>query len=415
MEIVNLDNGNKPLSATKSIYKKEVKSILSKFDRFYRIDKYESDKSLCDGFYLHGSHLYVNPTEYMLIKDYVSEGDSVATVLGSGDFAFEAVHKGASEVFTFDINRLQYYMASLKTLALTSLTREEYLKFFTKVESDDFLSYRLYEKIRKHPLSSKSAIFSFWDDLFFELEESRRLFKKNEMYQKLMYIKKLRQSGEFDFMSALFGTLFSTDYLICDSVFNNMAEQVGAKPSKFLSMLHGEQGKVEEGTYLSSDSSYGKLQSSKTKVFYASGDIIKFNLLLDKNKYLSNPNFKGFNLIYLSNIPQYIGEDLFTKTVSEQLIPNLVDGGSILYCCQGINLTNLSDTEIDRMVKDYKKELSLMDSQSIEYITIVQSLVSLLSYKQLRERYNVEIIGHESYGGSYNNTSIDSYVKIKKA
>ena len=56
-----------------------------------------------------------------------------------------------------------------------------------------------------------------------------------------------------------------------------------------------------------------------------------------------------------------------------------------------------------------------MDSQSIEYITIVQSLVSLLSYKQLRERYNVEIIGHESYGGSYNNTSIDSYVKIKKA
>ena len=189
MEIVNLDNGNKPLSATKSIYKKEVKSILSKFDRFYRIDKYESDKSLCDGFYLHGSHLYVNPTEYMLIKDYVSEGDSVATVLGSGDFAFEAVHKGASEVFTFEINRLQYYMASLKTLALTSLTREEYLKFFTKVESDDFLSYRLYEKIRKHPLSSKSAIFSFWDDLFFELEESRRLFKKNEMYQKLMYIK----------------------------------------------------------------------------------------------------------------------------------------------------------------------------------------------------------------------------------
>ena len=415
MEIVNLDNGNKPLSATKSIYKKEVKSILSKFDRFYRIDKYESDKSLCDGFYLHGSHLYVNPTEYMLIKDYVSEGDSVATVLGSGDFAFEAVHKGASEVFTFDINRLQYYMASLKTLALTSLTREEYLKFFTKVESDDFLSYRLYEKIRKHPLSSKSAIFSFWDDLFFELEESRRLFKKNEMYQKLMYIKKLRQSGEFDFMSALFGTLFSTDYLICDSVFNNMAEQVGAKPSKFLSMLHGEQGKAEEGTYLSSDESYGKLQSSKTKVFYASGDIIKFNLLLDKNKYLSNPNFRGFNLIYLSNIPQYIGEDLFTKTVSEQLIPNLVDGGSILYCCQGINLTNLSDTEIDRMVNDYKKELSLMDSQSIEYITIVQSLVSLLSYKQLRERYNVEIIGHESYGGSYNNTSIDSYVKIKKA
>ena len=77
-----------------------------------------------------GEIIYLNPTEQLCIKDAVKGADSVATVLSSGDFAIESVYHGVKDILTFDINKAQYYIASLKLAALQNMDNKSYNSFF---------------------------------------------------------------------------------------------------------------------------------------------------------------------------------------------------------------------------------------------------------------------------------------------
>ena len=69
-------------------------------------------------------------------KTYVvKDGDTIATVYGSGDFALDAVFHGAREVVGFDINEFQYPVGAFKTMSLEILSYSDYFTFFQVYQS----------------------------------------------------------------------------------------------------------------------------------------------------------------------------------------------------------------------------------------------------------------------------------------
>ena len=91
--------------------------------------------------------IYANPTEKLMIGDFVKEGDKFATVLSSGDFALDGVFHGAKEIATFDINKNQFLMAELKTKGVQKLSYDDFVAFFSDVSSDGYLSSEIYRKV----------------------------------------------------------------------------------------------------------------------------------------------------------------------------------------------------------------------------------------------------------------------------
>lgn len=61
-------------------------------------------------------------------------GKSVLTIAGSGDQVLSAVFFGTGEVFGFDINRNALFMTELKQAAILNLSHEEFLQYFQSDE-----------------------------------------------------------------------------------------------------------------------------------------------------------------------------------------------------------------------------------------------------------------------------------------
>lgn len=92
------------------------------------------------------SKMYIMTTENITgyYKYFDFKNKKVLTPTSSFDHALNAILKEASEVTTFDINRLSYYMANLKLAAVKALTYDEFIEFFL---SDNAFSYEIYKKI----------------------------------------------------------------------------------------------------------------------------------------------------------------------------------------------------------------------------------------------------------------------------
>lgn len=95
------------------------------------------------------SKMYIMTTENIdgYYKYFDFKNKKVLVPTSSFDHALNAILKGASEVDTFDINRLSFYMSNLKLAAVKSLTYDEFIEFFL---SDNSFNYELYKKICKY-------------------------------------------------------------------------------------------------------------------------------------------------------------------------------------------------------------------------------------------------------------------------
>lgn len=95
------------------------------------------------------SKMYIMTTENIdgYYKCFDFKNKKVLTPTSSFDHALNAILLGASEVITYDINRLSYYMANLKLAAIKSLSYNEFVEFFL---SNQGFNYELYKKISKY-------------------------------------------------------------------------------------------------------------------------------------------------------------------------------------------------------------------------------------------------------------------------
>ena len=242
--------------------------------------------------------LYLNPTEKMHISNLVDENSKFLTVLGSGDFAIDASFHGASEVLAFDINRNQYYPAALKVKGLQHMNYDEYWKFFSDVESSDYLSSELYNKL-KRVSKNDNLLYAFFDEIIAQKEmDSHRLKQALRKYG--IDMEMLNQIGSFLGMNS------EMNEVELDMVLNRM--NLGYAGSSVYRTISGLAGFKTKGTYLENEDSYKEAQEKikKTKLSFTKTDLTR----LKSNLEAAGKRDK-FNSIYLSNVPEYIDGTLF--------------------------------------------------------------------------------------------------------
>jgi len=201
------------------------------------------------------SPMYVYATE--MVSQYYKRLDlknkRVLSIVGSGDQIINAYYFGAKEVIGFDINKRAAFMLDLKKTAIINLNYKEFLNFFGSNLSNGTLSFKLYSKFCKGlPLRTQF----FFDTAY----------------------KEYKNNGQ---------ELIKSDYFRQRAMMNCTALDVNA--------------------YLKNEKTYLKCRNiiNNKKCHF---------LDLDLNDILTNKKLVGrFDLINLSNVPNYFTGDLVEK------------------------------------------------------------------------------------------------------
>lgn len=103
---------------------------------------------------------------------YLSEvlpknAQNVCVILGSGDTIFQLASQGIKDVVALEINDLQEIVFKLRKAALFTLSNTEFENFLLDLESKDFLSKEILEKVKEGFMEDEEAK-DFWDT-FLEL------------------------------------------------------------------------------------------------------------------------------------------------------------------------------------------------------------------------------------------------------
>lgn len=93
--------------------------------------------------------MYVMTTENIreFLTQYDLEDKSVLCIAGSGDQMLNAYALGAKNVTLFDVNPLAFSQAKLKKAAVTTLTYEEFERFFSPEHKKTLFNLYLFDKI----------------------------------------------------------------------------------------------------------------------------------------------------------------------------------------------------------------------------------------------------------------------------
>lgn len=359
--------------------------------------------------------IYVNPTEKLMIGDFIKEGDRFATVLGSGDFALDGVFHGAREVTTFDINKNQFLMAELKTKSLQKLSYDDFWSFFSDVCSDDYLSSSIYRKIKVQ--DANDPLFAFWDVIMKVREQEKKQFTKYPVFNQFKNYDKLAEEDPETFMAMTTAIMLSSGGYEVIKNFNEIYfdrmmidQDPNYKPSRVFNMIKGMAGKRIDGSYVQDANSYLETRDrlQKTKLTFLKSDLSK---LKDKLLTVSKDKFDGFNSIYLSNIPEYMNGRDFFDIVCDQLMPLLREDGQIIYCCQGVDpyvLENATSTDLLQMIARSKR------LGGEKFINAFQEINDVEGYQALREQYDVSKTVVSSLSPCNGNTDTDVFVRVKK-
>ena len=413
IEVLNEKISNKDMQN----YANEVLSQKNKM-KVMDISSFSSGDMCCDVF-SKNTQIYINPTEALKVAQYVKEGDSVATVLSSGDFALDAVFAGARNVLTFDISKFQYPVALLKTQAMSVLDYDDYYSFFSDIYSKGYLSPEIYSLIvskSKNPL-----LFSFWDIFMTERINEKHRLMKDTNYKFFTDAKALSEMGLLPSeLSEMIYSLVGSDgqetiKLFNDIYYNKIMKDIDKsfKPLRTITALSGEGGEKTPGSYIESASSYEttrrRLDGINIKFFRTDIAKLKYNLI--RSGYTKD-GFNGFDTIYLSNIPEFFSGTSFVEIVNSQLMPLLSDDGSIIYCCQGVD----EDVLRDESTRDYdkvRKELSSTED-ILPLFNKIMEINDSETYHLLNSFYDLSLDVVDTYCEANGNGKSDIYVKVMK-
>ena len=145
----------------------------------YRVAKYYYD----DIFFEKYSRIYKLTTENICgyLNQINMKDKSILVPAASGDHLLNCILKGANNVDLFDINYYALFMAELKIAAVKSLSKEEFIRYFTN--GRNALSNDIYAKIR--PYLNGDALL-FWDKVYTLFPNNNDL-KKTNLFMKDNY------------------------------------------------------------------------------------------------------------------------------------------------------------------------------------------------------------------------------------
>lgn len=385
-----------------------ARTILKDYNKQSRIDKIDG-KSLTTSIFENSPHIYLNPTENLRMGDFVKEGDRVFTVCGSGDFAIDSLSHDASEIVTFDINNYQYYVAGLKKVALSKLNYEEYYSFFSDTKSNNFLNPEIYNKIKNG--EKKSLLFAFWDQIFIQRCREISNLKNNPMYQMLNEI--MNGDGQLSMLLSMmmpmnfnFNNMKNTSEYMIGQVFEEMN---GENHSKVFRAVSGENGVKTVGSYLENADIY---DSCKDKASNGKVSFLKANLLSLKSSIQNYKVSSGFDVIYLSNIPDYLQGEELLNVIDKHLMPLLNEDGKIVYCAQAIDPVEFFSKD-KGLVSDIRNNMLSGGSKSRIMADLVRANV-IEGYNIISDRYDVDAKAFDTLTTGNQRGSSDIYVKIYK-
>jgi len=128
------------------------------------------------------SSIYPFTTEN--ISGYINEFDlknkSLLTVGSSSDQVFNAIINGCEDITLLDINPFTRYFYYLKTAALMSLNREDFLRFLKykdfygafKVNNKSF-NKKVFDRFKYYLFSLDEDSYFFWENLFYNYDSIR--------------------------------------------------------------------------------------------------------------------------------------------------------------------------------------------------------------------------------------------------
>lgn len=157
--------------------------------------------------------LYIYATEK--VSNYYNllhlKNKRILSVVGSGDQIINAYFYGAKEVVGFDINKYSYFILEIKFVAIVSLKRVEFLKYFgTNMSNGDF-NYNLYSKL-KNKLSVKTR--NFFDSIYKEFNYNGKKIIKSQYFRQRSMFKYLAQDINFYLKN-------DKEYLKCRNIIKN--------------------------------------------------------------------------------------------------------------------------------------------------------------------------------------------------
>lgn len=124
------------------------------------------------------SKMYIMTTENIdgYYKYFDFNNKKVLVPTSSFDHALNAILNGASEVDTFDINRLSFYISNLKLAAVKSLTYDEYISFFL---SDNPFKYEIYIKICQY---LDNDVIDYFNEIYKHFKYNGKTIKESFLF-----------------------------------------------------------------------------------------------------------------------------------------------------------------------------------------------------------------------------------------
>lgn len=357
-------------------------------------------RDLATQMYDDGPGLYLNPTERFVISDLIVPNEPFATVLGSGDFAIEAAFHGARDILTFDINSNQYYPAALKLKGLQNFSYDDYWNFFSNTDSSAWFSPEKYREL-KRLAEQDTALYAFIDEIMKQREEESK-------------VRRSFLNLGAHILEKEYGYKGTKGEDINEVLLDYIMTQMGYEPSTVFRTIAGMEMEKQAGTYVESSLSYQQAQSTikRARIAFIKADLTRLRTVLMSSAY-SKKIGDGFQSVYLSNIPEFINGEIFGRTVEEQLLPLLKNGGTIAYCCQGTSEKTLNMSQHD--LNALRNNLNSMES-SFEALQLQQLINSAYGLKMLRgiSGVNVDFREVPTFCDANGLEGKDTFVYVKK-
>lgn len=371
--------------------KKDIKKIADQICDGIMCSVFNMD-DMTKGLFSDGRVIYLNATEKLRMGDFVKEGDSVATVLASGDFALDSIYHGAKNVLTFDINKYQYYFANLKFSSIQNMEYNEYCSFFSDIGDNKFLSLDIYESMKKRIIFDN--YISEFMDVFINrfndaLKSVRRIIKKDVFYDEIMKNLNINEMSDMDlnYIFAEFGNLYCSPAV--------------------LSILHGLIINNFENSFIEDEDSYRKTREMilNSRIGFIDSDISNLG---DNIKYLNfDSEFRKFDTIYLSNIPEYMSGEFFFDLIDSKLINLLERDGKIVYCCLGVDINRILTS--NRCDAQY-----VFNYSDVNPMRKIKLSNDVCAYNFLKEKYDIELSESDSLCNDNGFDNKDTFVLVKK-
>ena len=239
------------------------------------------------------SHIYRFTNEPInSYAKYLEDKNSILSVTGSGDQILKCITLGTKEVDTFDISTFPRYFLDMKIAAVKSLSSEEFYNMFYSNEFEK-PEYDKYEKFRDNlPINSRY----FWDCLFDS-------YSWGQIYSSKLFT---HRNG--------------------------------------LGFVNDKEKMLNHYSFLNSEE-YNKLQENAQDV--------KISSFVSNVSELKDKTDRSYDLIFLSNIVDYISVENFKKYISSLKVnPNGIILNTFSLACNGNRYADYNLLKQDGFVEE---------------------------------------------------------------